>query len=139
MTEMCALFGFVEAAHSHMSWVRTHRRLGGTLALFALTLQLVLSFGHIHVRDFAGISGPAVAQAQVTAAHGPAGDAADQANDIYCAVCATVALTGNLVLPNLPALSPPSNSTDVSHWYRYADQRDRFDHALFSARAPPLV
>jgi hypothetical protein len=46
-----------------MSWVRTHRRIGGTLALFALALQLVLSFGHVHPRDFAGIPGSAVAQA----------------------------------------------------------------------------
>jgi hypothetical protein len=128
-----------KAARSHMGWVRTHRRFGGTLALFALALQLVLSFGHIHVRDFAGIPGPVVAQAQVTAVHGPGGDAADQANDIYCAVCATVALSGTLVLPSLPALASPSNSTDVSHWYRHADRRDRFDHALFSARAPPLA
>ena len=122
-----------------MSWIRTHRGVGGTLALFALALQLVLSFGHVHARDFAGIPGSAVAQAQVTAPHGPGGDAADQANDVYCAVCATIALSGTLVLPALPALLPPSSSTDVSHWYRLADRRDRFDHALFSARAPPLV
>ena len=122
-----------------MSWIRTHRRFGGTLALFALALQLVLSFGHVHARDFAGIPGSPVPQAQVTVPHGPNGDAADQANDIYCAVCATIALSGTLVLPALPALLLPSNSTDVSHWYRLADRRDRFDHALFSARAPPLV
>ena len=121
-----------------MSWVRTHRRFGGTLALFALALQLVLSFGHVHERDFAGIPGSAVAQAQVTVPHGPDGDAADQAND-YCLVCSTVALSGTLVLPVLPALLPAANSISVSHWYRLADRRDRFEHALFSARAPPLV
>jgi hypothetical protein len=121
-----------------MSWVRTHRRIGGTLALFALALQLVLSFGHVHPRDFAGIPGSPVAQAQVTAPHGPDGDAADQATD-YCLVCATVALSGTLVLPVLPALTPLAISTDASHWYRLADPRDRFDHALFSARAPPLA
>jgi hypothetical protein len=122
-----------------MSWVRTHRRLGGTLALFALALQLVLSFGHVHAHDFAGIPGSPVAQAQVTAPHGgPDGDAGDQA-DAYCLVCATVALSGTLVLPVRPALLPPANSINVSHWYRLADRRDRFEHALFSARAPPLV
>ena len=42
-------------------------------------------------------------------------------------------------LPALPALSPSLNPTDVSHWYLLADRRDRFEHALFSARAPPLV
>jgi hypothetical protein len=122
-----------------MSWIRTHRRFGGTLALFALALQLVLSFGHVHARDLAGIPGSAVAQAQVTVPHGPDGDRADPAHDAYCAVCATIALSGSLTLPTLPALLAPSNSTDASHWYRLADRRDRFDHALFSARAPPLV
>jgi hypothetical protein len=120
-----------------MSWVRTHRRLGGTLALLALALQLVLSFGHIHVRDFAGI--PSSAVAQISAPHGPNGDAADQVVDAYCLVCATIALSGTLVLPVLPALLPPASSINVSSWYRLADRRDRFDHALFSARAPPLV
>ena len=122
-----------------MSWIRTHRRFGGTLALFALALQLALSFGHVHARDFAGIPGSSVAQAQVTVPHGPDRDAADQANDVYCAVCATVALSGTLVLPALPALLSPPSSIDVSHWYRLADRRDRFEHAPFSARAPPLV
>jgi hypothetical protein len=122
-----------------MSWVRTNRRFCGALALFALALQLVLSFGHVHLRDFAGIPGGAVAQTQVTVPHGPDGDTSDQASDGYCFVCATVALGGTLVLPALPALSAPSNSTDITHWYRVADRRDRFDHAPFSARAPPLA
>jgi hypothetical protein len=122
-----------------MDWLRTNRRFCGALALFALALQLVLSFGHIHLRDFAGIPGTAVAQAQITAPHGPNDGAADQVNDGYCLVCATVALSGTLVLPALLALLLPSISIDVSHWYRVADRRDHFDHALFSARAPPLV
>jgi hypothetical protein len=122
-----------------MGLVRTHRKFCGALALFALALQLVLSFGHVHLRDFAGIPGKAVAQTQVTAPHGPQGDTADHASDDYCLVCATVALSGTLVLPALPVLPPQSNSFEVSHWYRFADRRDPVDHALFSARAPPLT
>jgi hypothetical protein len=129
----------LSSVRGHMSWLRTHRRFGGTLALFALAFQLALSFGHIHMRDFAGIPGTPVAHAQLTAPHGPDGHAPDQAGDDYCLVCATVALSGTLVLPALPVLLSPSISTDVSHRYRLADRRDRFDHALFSARAPPLV
>jgi hypothetical protein len=120
-----------------MGWIRTNRRFCGRLALFALALQLVLSFGHVHLRDFAGIPGTAVAQAQASAQHGPSGDTAD--NDGYCLVCASVALTGTLVLPGLPALSPPSHSIHASHWYRLADRPDRFAYGLFSARAPPLA
>ena len=121
-----------------MRWYRSNRKFAGSLALFALALQMMLAFGHIHLRDFAGVPGIAVAQSQV-APQGSDGDASDQLSDGYCLVCATVALGGTLVLPTLSSLSPPSNSTDVSHWYRLADRSDRFDHALFSARGPPLV
>ena len=47
-----------------MRWFRTNCRFYGALALFALALQITLSFGHVHIRDFAGIPGVAVAQAQ---------------------------------------------------------------------------
>ena len=34
-----------------MYWVRSNRRFGSWAALFALAIQLVLSFGHIHIED----------------------------------------------------------------------------------------
>ncbi len=131
--------GSTDVVVPRMRWFRTKRSFCGALALFALALQITLSFGHIHRRDFAGIPGAPVAHAQLTAAHSPDGDAADQLSDGYCLVCAAVALSGTAVLPVLPALLPPAPLDDVSHWYRLADARGRFDHALFSARAPPLV
>src|SRR5262245_36108216 len=39
-----------------MQWFRSHSRLGSSLALVSLALQLALSFGHIHHKD---IHGPA--------------------------------------------------------------------------------
>ena len=44
-----------------MDWVRQQRRMAGGLALFALALQLVLSFAHTHAEDFAGLR-PGLAQ-----------------------------------------------------------------------------
>jgi hypothetical protein len=120
----------------HMGWVRTNRRLCGALALLALAVQLALSFGHVHVRDFAGIPGTPVAHAQVSAPGGPDGRVSD---DNYCLVCATVALSGTLFLPTSPFVFPPSNLIHASIWYPVPDQRDRFDRTLFSARAPPLA
>jgi hypothetical protein len=123
-----------------MGWVRKNRGFCGALALFALALQITLSFGHAHLRDFVGIPGTPVALTQVSAPQGTnGGDASGQVSDDYCLVCATVALGGTLVLPVLPALSFPPYSTKVSHRYRLADRRGRFDHAPFSARAPPLA
>src|SRR5215472_13233042 len=51
-----------------MRWFRANRRFSGTLALFALALQFTLAFGHIHLRDFAGVPGVTVARTLATTA-----------------------------------------------------------------------
>ncbi len=118
-----------------MRWFRTNRRFYGALALFALALQITLSFGHCHLRDFAAIPGVAVAQAQ-DGSDRPAGhnDA-----DGYCLVCATVSLAGTLVLPDQVALQLPVISADIQHWQLHAASWSRIDYAPFHARAPPLA
>ena len=35
-----------------MRWFRARLRAGARLALFALTVQIALSFGHVHLGDF---------------------------------------------------------------------------------------
>ena len=122
-----------------MRWFRTNRRFAGTLALFALALQFSLAFGHIHLRDFAGVPGVEVAQAQATTA-----DPADDHNrshsaDDYCLICATANLAGTLVLPSQVALVLPISSTDTSYGHFCAAPCGRMDHALFRARAPPFA
>jgi hypothetical protein len=108
------------------------------LALFALALQITLAFGHIHLRDFAGI--PGVAAATQANVQQPAGsDDADHSTDNYCLVCATVSLASTLVVP-IPAVLPvPLNSTHAQHWHLCTADCGRIDHALFRARAPPLA
>jgi hypothetical protein len=41
-----------------MGWVWLHRRHGAVLALVALALQIVLTFGHVHLRGLGGSSRP---------------------------------------------------------------------------------
>jgi hypothetical protein len=120
-------------------WFRTNRRFAGTLALFALALQFTLAFGHIHLRDFAGVPGVAVAQAQATTT-----DPADDHNpghsiDGYCLICATTNVAGTLVLPDLVALPVPVASIDTSYGHYCSTSCSRIDHALFRARAPPFA
>jgi hypothetical protein len=122
-----------------MRWFRTNRRFSGTLALFALALQITLAFGHIHLRDFAGIPGVAVAQAQDSAYRSSRHNDADHSTDQYCLVCATVSLAGTLVLPALVALPLPELSAATQHWYVHSASLGRIAHAHFSARAPPLA
>jgi DUF2946 family protein len=122
-----------------MRWFRTNRRFSGTLALFALALQFTLAFGHIHLRDFAGIPGVAVAQAQASSDQSPGHNDSHQSPDHYCLVCATVSLAGTLVMPALVALPLPEISAAAQHWYVHSASLGRIAHAYFNARAPPLV
>jgi hypothetical protein len=39
-----------------MHWIRKNNRLGAWAAVFALAIQLVLSFGHVHLDNFQGTS-----------------------------------------------------------------------------------
>jgi hypothetical protein len=122
-----------------MRWFRTNRRFSGALALFALALQITLSFGHIHLRDFAGIPGVAVAQAQDNS-NRPAGhNGADHPADGYCLVCATTSLAGTLVLADQVALPVPVISADIQHRQLHAASWSHVNHAPFHARAPPVA
>jgi hypothetical protein len=122
-----------------MRWFRANRRFTGTLALWALALQITLSFGHIHARDFAGVPGVAVAKAQSTGVDSDGNSGTGHSTDDYCLICATANLAGTLVLPSQVALVPPADSADTSYGHFCAAFCGRIDHALFRARAPPIA
>jgi hypothetical protein len=124
-----------------MRCVRHNQRLGTWAALFALTVQLFLSFGHVHLDDLTPPS-PAAAglsleqtgnRDRTPPAHhdGGAGD--------VCAICATIGLLASSVLPEpaqvaLPIAIPSVWTSDL------AAVASRFDqHLLFRARAPPVI
>ena len=124
-----------------MRWIRMNRQLGARLALFALALQLVLSFGHIHAGDL-GIAAPANA---TSIAHNPAnGEGSpppldrDDRNDV-CAICATLSLTSTSLLPIVASLVLPV----AYEWEWPADiltTQVNFDlESYYRARAPPHV
>jgi hypothetical protein len=106
------------------------------LALFALALQLSLSFGHIHPRNFAGV---AAAGAQVNAQRISGHNGADRSADGYCLVCATMRLAGTLGLPTLTKLPVPADSVAKPNWHLCVTACPRGGPAPFRARAPPLA
>jgi hypothetical protein len=123
-----------------MRWFRRHIGLGSRLALFALAVQLVLSFGHVHVVKLAPASSQAgISLAQVPDQGGaPTRDRHTGAND-FCAICATVSLVASSVLPTASSVLPP-----VWRAHRWpsdvVDTQISFDPFVsFQARAPPLV
>jgi hypothetical protein len=120
-----------------MGWVRARRRIGGWLALFALAVQLVLSFGHIHAEDFAA-SVPGLTETAHT------GDGAAAPDDdhhglghVDCDICAVIHLAATLLLPPPPNVALPADETFA--WLAVRDRHDppRASRQPFQARAPP--
>src|SRR3954454_200846 len=95
-----------------LRWVRANRSRCGLLALFALALQLYLSFGHIHAEDL-GLAPPAEVTAQAGAdTHGSGPPPTDHDEHDVCAICAALSLTASSVLPAVAPLPVPL----ASHW-----------------------
>ena len=117
-----------------MHWFRWNRRRTTYAALFALALQLALSFGHVHLGDVALGSSAAAAQKPSEPA-APAGTVPD--GDEGCAICAIIGLAGTPLVPDAPALpfADPQHATLLPDLVAVLVS----DHtrAQFQARAPP--
>src|SRR3974390_3368062 len=121
-----------------MRWIRMNRQLGARLALFALALQLVLSFGHSPAGDL-GVAAPANATSIANPANddgSPPPQDRDDRHDV-CAICVTLNLTATSLVPIVASLVLP-----VAYgWEWPADIRTaqiNFDlESHYQARAPP--
>jgi hypothetical protein len=114
-------------------------RWGSCIALFALALQLVLAFGHVHVDGIGGHS-PARIEASGSTVPTPASNHTHKGADDYCAICALIHLAGALV----PADLPPSLPLPVVFARWRPDTAATFGlsistPAYFAARAPPVA
>lgn len=126
-----------------MNWFRSRIRSAVGLALFALAVQMALSFGHLH-RDDLGL--PPLSAADQTQVSADTSSSLRQSNpsqqpasDDYCAICASMALVAT-ALPSLPpTLTVPETVRPV--WPEPTPfETLTLDVALsFRARAPPLV
>jgi hypothetical protein len=130
--------------NSSMNWVRSTIRPFARLALFALALQMVVSFGHMHPDDL-GLSSSATAHwadfpsSVAQALTGPTDRDQYPSSDDYCQICASMALLATGA-PSLPPVivGPPRISRVLSSpaaLYLVATQVI----LSFQARAPPLA
>ena len=121
-----------------MHWFRSRAGLGSWLALVALALQLVFTFGHVHLdstaprQDIALASTPSPSAPTVPAAP-------DGANGDHCATCALIHLAGSLVPAESPVVPLP-----VAFERPRPEPADTLklipsEHARFRARAPPAA
>jgi hypothetical protein len=133
-----------------MKWWRRNIKTGSRLALFALIVQFALSFGHFH---FSGAqAAPAIQTGQTQADHAdaqgraaseaasqqqPSSPDTDQQPADGCAICAVMALAGNVLFATPPLLLLPQA---VELLYLATDAE--FAHlnsgrSAFQSRAPP--
>jgi hypothetical protein len=124
-----------------MHWVRKNSLFGSWAALFALGIQLVLSFGHSHFenvqRSPSAIAAILLAQTDGTDDTAPTDDHRGNAGHDACAICAALSLTASSVLPTISLLATP-----LDHFHEWltdfhAAQISLGLHFLFQARAPP--
>jgi hypothetical protein len=124
-----------------MDWFRARIKLGGRLALFALAVQFILAFGHIHPDDIYGsLNGPfstdAVSLATANQGQFLSSDQSTAVTDDFCAICATVSLLGSSVAADAPKLALPEPQT-VENATRAPDIIVTPARRPFQSRAPP--
>jgi hypothetical protein len=123
-----------------MSRGRTTRLFGAGLGLFALLLQLAVSFGHIHAEDLLQPSpvGPTGAFVLDKAEPGPARDEqAPAPSHDDCPICAVMHLAGAIVVPSPPALVVPADLAAAPLPSRAAPFVLTARRSPFRTRAPP--
>jgi hypothetical protein len=138
-----------------MKWFRKNIKTGSRLALFALAIQFALSFGHFHgiaaqaapaiqaglsQADLAHIGAVAAPDATTEAAQKqpPSTPDSDQQPADACAICAVIALAGNVLFATPPVLQLPQA---VEFLYRTTDAEFIHlgaVHPAFQSRAPPI-
>jgi hypothetical protein len=120
-----------------MKWFRSNIQHGSRLALLALAIQFVVSFGHFHAT--AAQAAPAALQASAIDGVQPQPGSdrdSDRPND-PCAICAVMALANSVLFSTPPVLLLPQA---VEFLYRTTDAE--FVHlnsarVAFQPRAPP--
>jgi hypothetical protein len=143
-----------------MIWFRSRIRSCSRLALFALALQIAVSFGHMHPDDL-GLpphsqstqmaiiaaaraatfeTRPATLHISAKMLSKDAGDAdRHPASNDYCPICADMALVATAIPSLPPVLIVLASVRRIEHGQLPADVASRQAIQLFQARAPPQV
>jgi hypothetical protein len=128
-----------------MGWIRSNRRPSAWAALFALALQLYLSFGHIHPDDIYGPVGKSLTVADAVVLPSaqsvrsiPAGQPWYD-SDALCPICATMYFLSASFIPEAPQVLPlPFVALPVEHSTLVTALFVAPRRAAFQSRAPPI-
>lgn len=121
-----------------MRWLRNHIRQGSGLALFALALNLVLSFGHVHAPRTTDDAPAKVVVASSAHAAVPAHDEDGDASDELCSICLAMAALSSAVAAPPPVLAavPVVRVATAQPHDRHAAAISRTN--AFWSRGPPI-
>jgi hypothetical protein len=115
------------------------------LALFALAIQIVLSFGHIHTDEFGLASAKSAptaladsSSATFLSTHDPIHKSNGSA-DLDCPICASIQLAATSAPSAAPTLPLPARIGMFRLEAPAALALASSPHSLFRARAPPSV
>jgi hypothetical protein len=120
-----------------MDWWRSKRRSGAGLALLALLVQIVLSFGHLHLQDLRAPETVAVAQAAQpdTSQHHPSPALPDD----DCPICMAMHMAAAGVVAAPPAIAVPTAFSRIDRAAPTAPDVAVARYILFRTRAPPTA
>src|SRR5258708_5182186 len=122
-----------------MRWVRSNMHFGARLALIALALQLVLTFGHVHgVAGNHSDSSPSLLLAAFAPAHGGQTQGHDGDADDLCPICMAAAAMGNAVASTPPVLPVAIAYATVDHAIAPFAAIAQPQRAAFQSRGPPI-
>jgi hypothetical protein len=125
-----------------MGQAHRYRRHGAYLALLALALQIVLSFGHV---DLGGVIGPThltltgKQNAAVTQAPQPSPIKTSGDNDSYCLICASIFQVSHSFVSEPPKLPVPDGFQRTIHSINIDRGITTPRSIVFRSRAPPAA
>jgi hypothetical protein len=122
-----------------VGWFRSRTRLGGSLALFALALQLLVSFGHVHADELTSKPLGIATVWHVGESQAPAGDADTDHHDDYCDICATLHALASAQIATPPPLPIPYAFAQVAPQIDEGVEVAEARRASFQSRAPPVA
>jgi len=128
-----------------MRWFRSHIRLGCRLALIALAVQFVVTFGHVHLDGLTPAAAKSTALAAANQVNAPASSPADPSHksngstDFDCPICALIQLAGASAPALAPLLPVPAKFIVVRPELPDDPAWQPAAHFSFQARGPPSV
>jgi hypothetical protein len=126
-----------------MRWFRSHICFGTRLALLALALQTMLTFGHVHgltpSPDKIAFSALTGLPAATTHAAPDPNHNSNGSSDFDCPICALIQLASTSTPSAAPTLTLPATFAVFRPEPAALPELTATPHILFQARGPPTI